>query len=269
MKASYYHFIFRVACAMCYIGHGLFGFITKKVWCTYFAVAGIGEPLAYTLMPVVGAVDVALGLIVLFYPLRFAAVWLVGWGVFTASLRPLAGEPVAELIERAGNFGAPFILLLLSAPVHGKKGGLMDRLVPDEEWKGNRTETIQKYLQLFGFLLLLGHGWLNLLLKPGLLHQYARLGFAHPERLAFYIGLFECIAACVILLKPSRPAVLIILIWKVVSEIPYPAYAILEWIERGGSYAILLGLFLLLKKPFPLHSSLLHLHHTKAPSAGL
>ncbi len=269
MRASAYHVVFRIACAMCFIGHGMFGFITKKVWCNYFAVFGIGEQLAYKLMPVVGAADVALGLLFLFYPLRFAAVWLVFWGVFTASLRPLSGEPFAELIERAGNFGAPVILLLLSLSPEEKKISLMDRLVPITHVNEDRKETIQKFLQLFGFLLLLGHGWLNLLLKPGLLNQYAKLGIPHPESVAFYLGIVECIAACLILLKPSRTVVLIILAWKIVSEIPYPAFAFFEWVERGGSYAVLLGLWMILKNPYQFTSSFSNLHQTKPPITSL
>ena len=64
---------------MCFIGHGAFGMITKPIWCNYFAVFGIGPTAAYNLMPVVGAVDILLGVFLLFYPLRFSAVWLVFW----------------------------------------------------------------------------------------------------------------------------------------------------------------------------------------------
>ena len=58
----------RIASAMCFIGHGSFGIITKPIWCNYFAVFGIDKIHAYQLMPLLGAADVALGLIMLFYP---------------------------------------------------------------------------------------------------------------------------------------------------------------------------------------------------------
>src|SRR6201996_8777155 len=91
------HYILRLAVAMCFIGHGAFGIITKPIWVNYFAVFGIGHDMAYTLMPILGSVDILLGLIMLVYPIRAIAIWLVIWGVVTASLRPLSGEPFAEL----------------------------------------------------------------------------------------------------------------------------------------------------------------------------
>src|SRR5258708_17826180 len=114
------HYTLRTAVAMCFIGHGAFGIITKPIWCNYFAVFGIGHDLAYRLMPVLGSFDILLGVVMLIHPMRIIPLWLLIWGVVTASLRPLSGEPFAELIERAGNFGAPLAFLILSGS--GGKG---------------------------------------------------------------------------------------------------------------------------------------------------
>src|ERR1700761_5555556 len=92
------HYVLRLAIAMCFIGHGAFGIITKPIWVNYFAVFGIGQVWAYKLMPVLGAFDILLGLVILVKPLRVIAVWLVVWGLVTAALRPLSGEPFAEFI---------------------------------------------------------------------------------------------------------------------------------------------------------------------------
>src|SRR6476646_5065830 len=108
------YYTLRIACAMCFIGHGAFGIITKAIWCNYFGVFGIGHDMAYSLMPYVGIIDISLGVLILFYPLRIVFGWLIIWGAFTALLRPLSGEPFAEFIERAGNYGAPLALLLLT-----------------------------------------------------------------------------------------------------------------------------------------------------------
>src|ERR1700761_7970276 len=108
------HYTLRLAIAMCFIGHGAFGIITKPIWVNYFAVFGIGHDMAYHLMPILGTADILLGLSILFYPTRAVLSWLVIWGLVTAFLRPMSGEPFAEVIERAGNFGAPLTLLILS-----------------------------------------------------------------------------------------------------------------------------------------------------------
>src|ERR1700761_8240153 len=102
MPAEKMHYTLRIAAAMCLIGHGIFGIITKPIWSHYFGVFGIGHDLAYRLMPVVGTVDMLLGLSLLVYPTRAVLTWLAVWGAVTALLRPLSGEPVAEFIERAG-----------------------------------------------------------------------------------------------------------------------------------------------------------------------
>ena len=238
-------FILRLACAMCFIGHGAFGIITKPVWCNYFAVFGIGQKLAYQLMPVVGTVDILFGLLVLFYPLRGVFAWLVIWGGITALLRPLSGEPLAEFIERAGNYGAPLILLLLtSIPTRRNFFSRLPSNIPftDESYKRVRIG-----LQVTAFLIFAGHGWLNLLLKKGLLAQYASLGFNDTHLVATIVGTAELAAAVFILFRPAPQLVFLLLLWKMGTELFYPQYGMLEWIERGGSYGVLLALWLVVR----------------------
>ncbi|GGB08938.1 hypothetical protein [Puia dinghuensis] len=235
------HSTLRIASAMCFIGHGAFGIITKPIWCNYFAVFGIGHDLAYRLMPLVGIIDILMGLSLLFYPIRAIAAWLVGWGLLTAALRPLSGEPFAEIIERAGNYCAPLALLLLS-----EKGGLGSRLSPDPRIDARRFRLVTFCLRLAVFFLLSGHGWLNLIEKKGLLQQYAGLGFPDPAHTAHLVGMFELLAALAVLVRPVRPLVLVFFVWKMGIELFYPQHEVFEWIERGGSYGCLLALWMAL-----------------------
>src|ERR1700733_2685525 len=172
------HYSLRLAVAMCFIGHGAFGIITKSVWCNYFAVFGIGHDLAYRLMPVLGAFDILLGLTMLAYPVRVIPAWLAVWGLVTALLRPLSGEPFAEFIERAGNFGAPLALLILSDQGGKSIGSWFARVDADSQTNALLFTRLAVFLRIIVFLLLLGHGWLNLLEKKGLLAQYQGLGFS-------------------------------------------------------------------------------------------
>lgn len=257
------HFTLRTAVAMCFIGHGAFGIITKPIWCNYFAVFGIGHDLAYRLMPLVGGVDILLGVIMLVFPVRAIAGWLVLWGFATALLRPLSGEPFAEFIERAGNFGAPLAFLFLSgagSPVTGSPvtgppgigtgvgkgfGNWFSRVHPGRRADPETWRKVAWCLRIIVFLLLLGHGWLNLIEKKGLLNQYLSLGFSNPGKTAQLVGLFEVTAAFAVLIRPVRSILLVLFLWKMASELFYPHYGFFEWIERGGSYGSLLALWFL------------------------
>jgi len=240
------HYVLRIAIVMCFIGHGTFGIITKEIWCNYFAVFGIGKGMAYSLMPWVGFVDILLGVIMLFFPLRAVALWLVIWGLITAFLRPASGEPFAEFIERAGNFGAPLTLLILSGGVKSFKQ-LFTVIDPAEKVSAKSMENTIHCLKVVVFLLLMGHGWLNIIEKKGLLNQYASLGFSHPGKVALLAGVFEIAAACTVLIKPFRSLLLLLFIWKISSELFYPHYEVFEWIERGGSYGSILALWFAIK----------------------
>ena len=277
---------------MCFIGHGAFGIITKPIWYNYFAVFGIGHDVAYRLMPLVGGIDILLGLALLLYPIRAIAAWLVVWGLITASLRPLSGEPFAEMIERAGNYGAPLALLLLAQagpamgtgsrrragarmgtgsrrrmgsrlgvgstteyqssedqPMQDRRGTwgwLWARLDADPQPDARHYRQVLLALRIVVFLLLLGHGWLNLIEKKGLLSQYQSLGFPNPIQVAHIAGIFELVAALAVLVRPVRPLLMVFFVWKMGTELFYPHWELFEWVERGGSYGCILALWMAL-----------------------
>jgi uncharacterized membrane protein YphA (DoxX/SURF4 family) len=229
---------------MCFIGHGAFGIITKPIWSNYFAVFGIGHDLAYRLMPLVGGIDILLGLSLLLYPIRAVVAWLVVWGAVTASLRPLSGEPVAEMLERAGNYGAPLALLLLSQTEASLR--LSAKLDPNAQTDDRRYRLVGLTLRIAVAMLLLGHGWLNLIEKKGLLTQYISLGFSNPAQVAHIAGIFELVAALAVLVRPARPLLIAFFVWKMGTELFYPQWELFEWVERGGSYGCILALWMAL-----------------------
>ncbi len=231
---------------MCLIGHGVFGVLTKSIWCNYFAVVGIDQELAYQFMPIIGFIDLLLGLILLIYPVKAILLWLVIWGLITAAVRPLSGETFAEFLERAGNFSAPLTLLVLCAGENGisewKK-----KLDPPCTLSTENLKRVLLILKIAGAVLLAGHGWLNLLEKKGLIAQYSSLGFKNLHLTAAIAGAVEITGAFFILIKPLRPIILFYLLWKMATELFYPQWEIFEWVERSGSYGILLSLYFALK----------------------
>jgi uncharacterized membrane protein HdeD (DUF308 family) len=240
------HYTLRITAAMCFIGHGAFGIITKAIWCNYFALFGIDKAHAYQFMPVLGTLDILLGILMLFKPVRAVAVWLIIWGIVTAACRPLSGEPFAEFIERAGNFGAPLALLVLAGGIKWNFNWLFSTINPQEPVTEKSMSRTKLILRFTVFILLLGHGWLNLIQKPGLINQYTALGFSNPVNVSMLAGLFEIMAAIAVLVKPVRPLIVVFLIWKMGTELFYPHFELLEWVERGGSYGTLLALWLCL-----------------------
>jgi hypothetical protein len=105
---------------------------------------------------------------------------------------------------------------------------------------------VKLILRVTVFLILVGHGWLNLIQKPGLVNQYTVLGFSNPVNVSLLAGIFEIMAAIAVLVKPIRPLIVVFLFWKMGTELFYPHFEIFEWVERGGSYGTLLALWLCL-----------------------
>jgi hypothetical protein len=232
----------RIGAAACFIGHGAFGVLTKESWLAYFAIFGIGRDLANTLMPIVGAIDITAGLLVLVSPRPAGLLYMAMWGLWTALLRPLAGESFFETLERAGNYGVPFALLLWFSMPTGIRG-LVAPAVPRARIDRVR---VGRVLLLSTATLLFAHGALQAIThKPVFASLYGVL--ALPASVAPAIGLMEMLAAVLVLAAPTPALLLAIVAWKVASEILFPLSGtpIWEFVERGGSYAAPLALVLL------------------------
>lgn len=106
--------VLRIAVAGEFIGHGVFALQGKKQWIDWFSIFGVSDVgTATQLLFLVGVVDIALALLILIKPVRVALLWMTFWGFWTALVRPLAGEPIWDFVERWANWGAPLALLLL------------------------------------------------------------------------------------------------------------------------------------------------------------
>ncbi|MBI2514844.1 hypothetical protein HYV91_01480 [Candidatus Wolfebacteria bacterium] len=106
--------VLRISVAGEFIGHGVFALQGKKDWIGWFAQFGVADTgLATQILFFVGAMDIALALLVLIKPVRLVLLWMTFWGLWTALLRPVVGMPVWDFVERWANWGAPLALLLL------------------------------------------------------------------------------------------------------------------------------------------------------------
>src|SRR4051794_36234283 len=106
--------LLRLAVAGAFVGHGAYGAVLAKAsWFSYFAVFGISEATvtASGLMTIIGLAEIGAGLLSLVLPVPALLLLMATWKVFTELLRPAAGEPSWEFIERASNMVAPLALL--------------------------------------------------------------------------------------------------------------------------------------------------------------
>jgi hypothetical protein len=225
----------RVAAALCFIGHGAFGFITKAAWVPYFGVVGIPEAWAWRLMPLVGAVDVMVGMAVLFAPRGLPLVYMTIWAIWTALLRPLSGDSVFETLERAGNYGVPFALLLLTAMPRSWRGLTM--LLDRPAAEARALDTVRQVLKWTTCALLLGHGALGATGNAMLTGHYAAIGL--PVETTAMVGWFEIALAAVVAVRPMAGLLLFVVAWKLATESLFviSGAPIWEFVERAGSYA--------------------------------
>ena len=96
-----------------FLGHGVFALLVKQSWIPYFTSVGISESDAIFLLPLIGAMDILVAISALIKPIRAVLIWATFWAFLTALIRPIAGEPVWDFVERTANWAVPLALLYL------------------------------------------------------------------------------------------------------------------------------------------------------------
>lgn len=240
-------FFIRFGMLGCFVGHGMWGLMLKPGWIPFFELFGIEKNTAHYLMPLVGAMDIAIGLIAFFRPNRAILVYALFWTLFTAMLRPLAGMGFSEFLERAGNYGLPLVFLFLYHKPQRLSDWWTALDVPNVQ-KLN-SQWVEKALQWSIVLLLIGHGGLATFVHqhPVITRNFTFVfGGIQTTQLQIF-GVCEMALALLFLWKPRAPFLLaFILVFKVAVEILHPMAGapkeIFETIERAGDYFLPLAL---------------------------
>ena len=236
------YWIMRLSIVGCFVGHGVFGLLKKPQWLHYLTIVQLSPYWADKICPWVGVMDITLAASILFYPTRAVLLWMVFWTVWTALLRPLAGEGIWEFFERAGNYGMPLAFLVFRG-----QGSLspakpvLDRVI--------------LILKISTGLLLIGHGGFSAVQsKEMLIRHYASIGIFLTRPALALIGWFEILLGVGIILRPLRSLLIFIFFWKIGTELLYPLSGAPFWefVERSSSYGAPLALFFLLS-PIPFH----------------
>jgi hypothetical protein len=276
---SQLHWTLRITAALCFIGHGTWGLITKAGWLPFFQSQGIDPDIAWKLQPLIGAFDILMAVIVLRKPNRTVLIWMFLWALWTAILRPLAGNlekiqvdgewivQVAtdsmrvakmqtwEFWERAGNWGPPFILLVMGGAFALTK---KDLITPykEPEIKDSTVDTVFFLLKACLALLLIGHAGFGFAVeKKMLIDHWQSIGVNADVAFITQVGYAEFVLGILVFIAPLRPLILLALGWKLFSEFLYvPADTvagmgivnIFEWIERWGDYGVPLAMLYIL-----------------------
>ena len=246
------YWLLRVSVALCFIGHGAFGFILddgklgKSAWLAFYQPFGLDPDLVYRffLIPLVGTADILVALAVLFVPMRCVWACAAFWCVFTALLRPLTGQGIAEFFERGGNYGPPLALVVYCGFHFNSIKDWFSLLEPPKLTQERVTQLIL-VLRLAIAFLLIGHGSFFIFNENNqrdyLFQHWAAVGvdLTIPAMLA--IGWFQVALGIMVFFKPLRHLLIFIVVWKVFSESLYfvsgvPNGYVWEWLERSGDY---------------------------------
>ena len=247
-----------------FIGHGAFGIITKAGWLPYFAVWGIPESWAWRIMPIVGTMDIILGLLAFFAPRKSLLLFMAAWGLMTALLRPLAGEPISELFERSYNYCVPLAVFLAIA-WDVKSHGWWHRVKNVPTLTKKHWGWLKLLLQVAIAVYLIGHGAFGAVdAKAGLIEQYDTTGismlFGSTQTALVAIGWFEIALGILVLLAPIAPLLYFVCFWKIATESLFiwsgAFYGGFEFIERGASMVAPIALYFIISiLKEPRHSS--------------
>jgi hypothetical protein len=231
------HWVLRIACAAEFVGHGAFGVMTKAAWLPYFGVAGIPPELAWRLMPLIGTVDITLGLVVgLLRPVRALLLYMAVWGLLTATIRPLAGEPVWEFVERIPNWAVPLAFF-----------GVRSIGQPRPEWLSQLDflrgrAPVEWLLRVAVAGALVGHGAYGAILaKASWFGYFAVLGLSpstvESHGLLSIVGGAEIAVGLLVLVFPVPVLLVCVAAWKIFTELLRPAAGepFWEFVERGSN----------------------------------
>ena len=247
--------VLRMSVALCFIGHGYWGTVSKPGWVGLITPMGFSEATAWTLLPWIGWADITLGVLMILKP-RSVLIWKAFlWTLFTAFLRPLAGMSWFEVPERAGNYGIPLAFLVLVSGmglIQNWWNGIEVIEAPEENLRDDTLLSVKWVLRISIGLLLVGHGGLAAIAhKPLFLAHAHSIGLPATQGFVDLVGWFEIALGIAIAMRPLAPLVWFTLFWKLATELLWPIAGrpieIFETIERWGDYGACLALLLILR----------------------
>jgi DoxX-like family len=236
-------FLLRFGVLGCFVGHGAWGIIGKEGWLSFFNVFYFPESLSRTFMPLIGVMDIAIGIWSFYRPNRAVLLWAAIWTIFTAALRPSAGLGMSEFFERGGNYGLPLAFLWVTGGFIVRNGWWKTLTIADMNLK-SRGFQFEHIMRICLTLLLVGHGGLALFNDhPVLIKHFTYFGIpTHGIEMRMFGG-FEMALGLLVYLRPKTAGLMwFVLFYKLITEFIHPIAGqprdIFETIERMGDYIL-------------------------------
>lgn len=130
-KAQQYSTLLLIFTSMFLIGHGGFGaHLVKQRLVGHWELVALAPAVitATNIVRLVGAFQIALGVVVLLAPTQGLMTFVIGWKVFNELLYPMAGQGIFEFVERGGDYFAPMAWIYLD---HWRRVTGYGRRLPD------------------------------------------------------------------------------------------------------------------------------------------
>lgn len=105
-------FIFRIGICFTFVGHGYYALNGKQEWIPLVQAFGFSEETAQFILPIVGVMDIIVGVSILLKPVKAVIIWAAFWAFIAALSRPLSGMDLLEMIERSSNWALPLVFLI-------------------------------------------------------------------------------------------------------------------------------------------------------------
>lgn len=104
--------ILRIGSGLCFIAHGSLAMSGKAQFANLLGNFGLDEVSALFTLKVIGALDITVGLMLLFHPGKWVVRWAIFWTTLTVVAWGLHGDGLMDLMRRVTYITTPLALLL-------------------------------------------------------------------------------------------------------------------------------------------------------------
>lgn len=105
--------ILRLGAGLCFIGHGVLALMAKAKFLLLLSTFNLEPETALSLLKLIGGIDIAIGLLILFRPNRLVIIWAMIWTALTILAWFIHGDSLMDLLRRVPYFTVPYALLVL------------------------------------------------------------------------------------------------------------------------------------------------------------